>query len=150
MPVVISQLRPEELQSAVDFAKTVGCDAKAESVDPQVSLLARDGETIVAAVLGIKMPSKSCEIRVCFGNTESHDGLMRDLIDKALMKVNGQGIRRCQINQHGNTSPEGDWPAANWIGDPDASAKPDVSVETDTSVEPDASVEPDEGTQNAA
>lgn len=126
MPATISQVRPEELQAAIDFAKTIGLDVEAGLVDPQISLLARDGETIIAAVLGVVHAGKSCDIQVCLSNLDSPGPLMRELIDKALMKVRGLGIRRCQINHHGPDAAPLDWPSANWTGEVDQNKTPNT------------------------
>lgn len=116
MPVTISQLRPEGLQAAVEFAQTTGCTLEPDTVDPQVSLLARDDETIVAAVLGVRTAGRSCELNVCLGKIDDPDQLTGELINKALMKVHGAGIRRCRISHHGRDDLPADWPGANWTG----------------------------------
>ncbi len=124
MPVTISQLRPEGLQVAIDFAKTTGCTPEPDAIDPQVSLLALDGEAIVAAVLGSLGAGRSCRLDVCIGKIDDPDQLTGELVNKALMKVHGAGIRRCRINHHGREDLPADWPSANWTdqGDTETSA----------------------------
>ncbi len=114
MPVTISQLRPEGLQAAVDFAKSIGCTLEPDTIDPQVSLLAKDGETIVAAVIGMHAAGRSCELNVCLSKIDEPDQLTSELVNKALMKVHGAGIRRCRISHHGRDDLPADWPSANW------------------------------------
>jgi len=119
MPVEISQLRPEGLQAAVDFAKTAGFECDADKIDTGVSLIAKEGETLVAVVLGVHKSGPSFSLEVCLDKAEDPDTLTRELIGKALMKVKGAGIRRCQINYHGPDTVSTDWPSANWIGEPE-------------------------------
>jgi hypothetical protein len=122
MPVTISQLRPEGLQDAIEFAKTTGCTVEPEGVDTHVSLVAHDGETIVAAVLGLCQEGRSCELNICLGKFDEPDKLTGDLINKALMKVHGAGIRRCRINHHGRDDLPADWPNTQWTGQDDSEA----------------------------
>jgi hypothetical protein len=122
MPTDISQLRPEGLQAAVQFASTTGCTIEPDTVDPQVSLLARDGETIVAAVLGVHAVGRSCELNVCISKIDDPDQLTGELVNKALMKVHGAGIRRCRINHHGRDDLPADWPNTQWTGLDDTEA----------------------------
>jgi len=129
MPVTISQLRPEGLQDVVEFAKTVGCTLGPDTVDPQVSLVARDGETIVAAVLGMHAAGRSCELNVCLSKTDQPDQLTGELVNKALMKVHGEGIRRCRISHHGRDDLPDDWPSANWTEQNDTQAQAGTDTE---------------------
>lgn len=129
MPVTISQLRPEGLQAAVEFAQTTGCTLEPDAVDTQVSLLARDGEAIVAAVLGIRAAGRSCELNVCLGKIDNPDQLTGELINKALMKVHGAGIRRCRISHHGRDDLPADWPGANWTGQDEAEAESNAETQ---------------------
>lgn len=131
MPILVTQLRPEELDTVLEFAKSTGCTLESESVDTHVSLLAKDGETIVAAVLGLCSSGRTCELNVCLGKTESKgeaeasadDGAMvGELINKALMKVHGAGIRRCRINHHGPDEKPTNWPSSPWTGQSDTEA----------------------------
>lgn len=129
MPVTISQLRPEGLQAAVEFAQTTGCTLEPDAVDTQVSLIARDGEAIVAAVLGIRAAGRSCELNVCLGKIDDPDQLTGELINKALMKVHGAGIRRCRISHHGRDDLPADWPGANWTGQDEAEAESNAETQ---------------------
>lgn len=131
MPFNITQLRPEELESVLEFAKTTGCTLESKSVDTHVSLLAKDGDTIVAAVLGLVSSGRSCELNVCLGKTDADaqeqasadsGALAGDLINKVLMKVHGAGIRRCRINHHGDTATPSNWPSSPWTGQDDTEA----------------------------
>jgi hypothetical protein len=123
MPLEISQLRPEGLPAAVDFAKAAGFECEADAVEPGVSLVARDGEAIVAAALGIRQAGSSFSLEVCLGKVENPASLTQELIDKALMKAKGAGVRRCQINYHGPDAVSSDWPGANWTGGTQADAE---------------------------
>ncbi len=129
MTILVTQLRPEELDAVLEFAKTTGCELKPADVNTRVSLLAKDGDTIVAAVLGLESSGRSCELNVCLGKTGADVGadatsdsgaLAGELINKALMKVHGAGIRRCRINHHGDADPPSNWPSATWTGQDDA------------------------------
>jgi hypothetical protein len=154
MPVTISQIRPEGLQAAVDFAKTTGCTAEPDTVDPQVSLIAQDGETIIAAVLSVRTAGRSCELNVCLSKVDDVDQLIGELINKALMKVNGAGIRRCRISHHGLDNLPSHWPSANWTDQDDATAEAEAEPEPEskTVVESDAEpeIKTDAGTDTEA
>ena len=131
MAILVTQLRPEELASVIDFAKTSGCTMESEDVDTHVSLLAKDGDTIVAAVLGLASSGRTCELNVCMGKTDAEakdevsaesGALAGELINKALMKVHGAGIRRCRINHHGDSGTPSNWPSSPWTGQEDTEA----------------------------
>ena len=123
MPTEISQLRPEGVPAAVEFAETVNCKLEPKAVDPQFSLLARDGDTIVAGILGVRSPGGACELHVCLGPVDDPGKLTGELLNKALMKVHGTGARRCQITHHGNETLPADWPSPKWTGVKDPSAE---------------------------
>lgn len=124
MSAEISQLRPEGVPTAVAFAASVACKLEPTAVDPQISLLAKEGETVVAAILGVQSPGGACELHVCLGPVEDPGKLTGELLNKALMKVHGAGARRCQISYHGNETQPTDWPGPKWTGvkDPPAEA----------------------------
>ncbi len=131
MPILVTQLRPDELEAVLEFAKSTGCTLEAGDVDTHVSLLAKDGDTIVAAVLGLCSSGRSCELNVCLGKADASAEsaepgatgvLTGELINKALMKVHGAGIRRCRINHHGQEEIPSNWPSAPWTGQGDTEA----------------------------
>lgn len=127
MPILVTQLRPEEKEAVLEFAKSTGCTLESEGVDTHVSLLAKDGDTIVAAVLGHCSTERSCELNVCLGKdegaeTQAAGALTGELVNKALMKVHGAGIRRCRINHHGQGDAPSNWPSAPWTGQSDTEA----------------------------
>jgi len=141
MPMDTSQLRPEGVQAAIDFAKSAGCELEADTVDPQVSLISKDGDTIVATILGVHSPGGACELHACFGKAEGSDGIASDLVNKALMKVHGAGHRRCQISYHGPDETPADWPGAKWTGEAPAQSEPQPETnahDEETPDQPDA------------
>lgn len=117
MPTEISQLRPEGMSAAVEFAASVGCQLEPAAVDPQISLLAKDGDTVTAVILGVRSPGGACELHVCLGQADDPGQLTGELLNKALMKVHGAGARRCQISHHGNETQPADWPSPLWTGE---------------------------------
>ncbi len=131
MSAEISQLRPEGVPAAVEFAASVKCKLEPKAVDPQVSLLAKDGDTIVAAILGVQSPGGACELHVCLGTVDDPGKLTGELLNKALMKVHGAGTRRCQISHHGNETQPTDWPGPKWTGEKDPSAEAPATPSTD-------------------
>lgn len=133
MPTEISQLRPEGVPAAVEFAGTVNCKLEPKAVDPQFSLLARDGDTVVAAILGVRSPGGACELHVCLGQVDDPGKLTGELLNKALMKVHGAGARRCQITHHGNEALPADWPGPRWTGVKDPSAETPATPPVDES-----------------
>lgn len=116
MPQDIAQLRPEGIDAAVAFAETVGFKLADQTLDPQVSLIVKDADDIIAAVLGVRTEGGACELHVCLGKVEDPGKLTGELLNKALMKVHGAGARRCQIHHHGREDLPTDWPAAQWTG----------------------------------
>jgi hypothetical protein len=93
--------------------------------------LAKDGDTIVAAILGLRSPGGACELHVCLGQVEDPGKLTGELLNKALMKVHGAGARRCQISHHGNETQPTDWPGPKWTGEKDPNAKAQASQSDD-------------------
>lgn len=143
MPTEISQLRPEGVSAAVEFAGAVDCKLDPKAVDPQVSLLAKDGDTIVAAILGVRSPGGACELHVCFGQIDDPGKLTGQLLNKALMKVHGAGARRCQITYHGSETQPTDWPGPKWTGENKPPAEAHTSPPDDADTEsPEAIEEP--------
>lgn len=124
MPIDISQLRPEGVDDAIAFAKTVNCKLNHDDVDPMVSLIAKAGDTTVAVVLGEQTASGACLLHVCLSRLDEPGQLTGDLLNKALMKVHGAGVRRCQITHHGQDQAPADFPASQWTAhnDDDADA----------------------------
>lgn len=131
MPMDLSQVRPEGVVVAVDFARTCGCELDAKAVDPQVSLIATDPqEQIVAAILGVRTVGGACQLHVCLSRVEDAGPLAGELINKSLMKVHGAGIRRCQIRYHGPDETPAHWPGEKWIGQDEAKAEAVAEPET--------------------
>ena len=124
MPTDISQLRPEGVEAALAFAKTVNCELDHNDVDPLVSLIAKEGDAIVAVVLGRHDPGGACLLHVCLGKLDDPDALTGELLNKALMKVHGAGVRRCQITHHGPDQAPADWPGHHWIAPPGSTPAP--------------------------
>ncbi len=122
MAVLISQLRPEELAAEMEFAASTGCKLDPAKVDAHVSLVAKDGDKLLAAVLGLCSVGRSCELNVCVGEADGPGSLTGELINKVLMKVHGEGIRRCRINHHGQGGVPSDWPGSKWTGQDEAEA----------------------------
>lgn len=116
MPIDVSQLRPEGLDAAIDFAKTVGCELDPQDVDPMVSLIAKEDDAIVAVVLSTHVPGGACQMHVCLGKLDDPGKLTGELLNKTLMKVHGAGIRRCQISHHGAEETPAHWPGTKWTG----------------------------------
>ncbi len=116
MPIEVSQLRPKGVDDAIAFAKTVSCELEPLDVSPTVSLIAKEDDAIVAAVLGVHDTSGACLLHVCLGKLEDPGKTTGDLLNKALMKVHGEGVRRCQIKHHGHDDVASDWPGAKWQG----------------------------------
>jgi hypothetical protein len=126
MPTEISQLRPEGVQAAVEFAGSVGCQLDPKTVNPQVSLIVKDGDTLTAVVLGVHSPGGACELHVCLEQVDDSHKLTAELLNKALMKVHGAGVRRCQISHHGHDNQPVGWSGAKWTGEPEAQSETPV------------------------
>ena len=122
MAVLISQLRLEDLQAVIEFAASTGCKLDPAGVDAHVSLVAKDGDKLLAAVLGLCSTGRSCELNVCVGEVDEPGPLTGELINKVLMKVHGEGIRRCRINHHGQDEVSSDWPGSTWTGQDETEA----------------------------
>lgn len=116
MPIEVAQLRPEGVDAAIEFAKSTGCELQPQAIDPMVSLIAREDETIVAAVLGVHLTGGACELHVCLSKLDDPGTLTGELLNKALMKVHGSGTRRCQIHHHGPEDTPVNWLGEKWTG----------------------------------
>lgn len=116
MSIKIAQLRPEGVDAAIEFAKTVGCELNPQDVHSSISLIAREGETIVASVMGVHRPGGACELHVCLSKLDDPGKLTGELLNKTLMKVHGAGARRCQIHHHGPEETPANWLGEKWTG----------------------------------
>ena len=134
MSITISQLRPAGLAAAVEFAKGLGLESDPKKVDTDVSLVAREDETIVAVILGIRHDISSVDLEVCLGELEDSAGTTRKLIDKSFMKFKAVGIRRCQIHYHGKEAVSKDWPNAKWTAGQEDEVND--SIETNATKQP--------------
>ncbi len=156
MTTEVSQLRPEGIEAAAEFARSVGFDIRAKDIDQNISLITQLEHEIIAAVIGVHNPGGACDLHVCLGKLEDPAQVTSDLLDKALMKVCGSGVRRCQFSYHGTEDQPVDWPGAKWCASEDehAEAPPaveqvaeaedvaEVETEPDTVVEVEAEAEP--------
>ena len=125
MPIEVAQLRPEGVDAAIEFAKSAGCELEPQAIDPMVSLIASEDETIVASVLGVQVPGGACELHVCLSKLDDPGKLTGELLNKTLMKVHGAGTRRCQIHHHGPEETPANWLGEKWTGQEASVADPD-------------------------
>lgn len=121
MSIQISEVRHEELEAALAFAREGGSAVEAGQVWPRLSLLARDGAAIVGVALCVVVPGDGAVVElVVSGGLDPTHG--RGLVDKALLKLRAEGLHTCRIHTHGPDGAADFWAAANWLTDPDAHA----------------------------
>ncbi len=135
MTTEVSQLRPEGIEAAAEFARSVGFDIRANDIDPNISLITQHEHEIIAAVLGVHNPGGACDLHVCLSKLDDPAQITSDLLDKALMKVCGAGVRRCQFSYHGTEDQPVDWPGAKWCAAEDEPAEKPSTVEQETESE---------------
>ncbi|MFW6059242.1 MAG: hypothetical protein ACODAQ_03620 [Phycisphaeraceae bacterium] len=115
MTCEIRELRCDELEEALQFARQYHGELDAAQVRRRASVLARDEQGGIAGAAFCIGPSSQRTLEVVV-SPQADPSLLRRLVDKALLKLRSENVRRCVI--HTATDDAGGdqfWSATRWI-----------------------------------
>ena len=113
MAYEIRELRHDELEEAVQFAREQGSALQASQVRPRSSVLARDEQDAVVGGAFCFGPRYQLALEVVVSQ-QADPALTRQLVDKALLKLRSENVRRCVIRTTAEVSDEPLWAAVRW------------------------------------
>jgi hypothetical protein len=125
MSTAIQELRPDSLDAAAAFATAAGCRVDRGRVIPMLSLVAVEGEQMVAAALCVELAHRRHRVEVAVNDLPNRAALHRSLVDKALMKIAAAGVRTFDIRTNGHADQTDFWNAVSWI---DQTLSPDTGT----------------------
>ena len=108
------EIRKEERDAAIDFAKEQGCAIKPETLRHHLSLVVKAEEDLVAAALCVEVESNRFAIEIAHAGSVE-DALITELADRCLRKVQAQGIASARINSPTETATQTIWQCTNWL-----------------------------------
>ncbi len=124
MDTTIRQLLPCDMDAAIAFVRSLRGDGAAGAeddraamaeVDHRVSLIASDSaDAIIGLALCSAAPRVGEPYRLQINVSPQRPGLVRTLIDKALLKLHARGIHKCRI-MLGDEEPNEIWHATRWL-----------------------------------
>ena len=79
-----------------------------------LSVVARDGERIIAAVLCRRDGSRGCVDELVIDPSREDSDVLCCLFDKALRKMTARGIHRLSVNLLGNSGDAAFWRSVRW------------------------------------
>lgn len=117
MPASIQELRPTEVAAAAEHAGACGCAIDASGIVPSLSLIAREGDAIVALALCASSGGRRGRhaIEIVHAEGACDEALHRSLVDKALMKIRARRIKTCDIRRNGRPEDATFWGGVSWI-----------------------------------
>jgi hypothetical protein len=120
MSVELTELRVEQVDEAVVFVREHGGQALPANAVWPLSLLAKQGGSIVAVALCCRNGSEHRLDVVLDRTAQDPADLARLLVDKALLKVQARGIHKCAIRVLADEPDALLWADAAWTGTPEA------------------------------
>lgn len=124
MSIHISELRAQDALGVAPLWSQAHASGDGEALEPAIaehltrnpglSLVARDGETIVGLVLCSKRGDRGCVNRLVVAESHKDQPIARALVDKAMLKLAAQGIHKCGLDVVDETSRQPFWEAARW------------------------------------
>ncbi|MEX0654841.1 MAG: hypothetical protein WD534_16885 [Phycisphaeraceae bacterium] len=111
MAVTIREMRLDDVEAVVSAVGKAGATVDRAAVLHNLSLLAmaegggEAGGVMPGAVLCVRSEGGGVALEVIF---DAEPALVRQLIDKALVKLHAAGIRTCRIRIHGTLPSESD------------------------------------------
>jgi hypothetical protein len=113
--ITVSELRREQVPAAVDLLRQLGGQADAGGLDVIQSLVAQEEGAIVGAILCRRDGAGRCTLQVGRNEQVTDDGLMRLLVDKALLKLQARGVHKCVIAPVGPACERAFWSSLAWL-----------------------------------
>lgn len=125
MAYAMREPRGDELEEALAFAREHGRSIESAQVQPHLSVLARDEQGGLQGMALCVMPRPQLTLEVV-AHPEADDALTRQLVDKALLKLRSEHVRRCIIHTTSEDGHDPFWSTARW-GDPVAAPSATVA-----------------------
>lgn len=115
MPVTMQEVRPETLAEAKAFAE--GCGAKLDggTIVTTMSLIATDGDTVVAAALCVAQRGARHRVEVAIKDAVKDADLHRRLVDKSMNKLQSRDVRKFDIRTNGQGETREFWHSVSWL-----------------------------------
>ena len=107
----LDQSDPMPFDSDVDLAQFLQHNSG-------LSVVARDGQRIIAVVLCRRDGNRGCVEELVMDPSQSNSDISSRLFDKALRKLKARGIHRLRVNLLDNSSAEAFWRSIGWSDRP--------------------------------
>ncbi len=115
MPIEFREVRRGEIDDALAFAVGLGADVSKPALRHQLSLVAVNAEkTILGSALHEVADDGRRHILIHL-KPDTHPGLGRLLIDRALRKAEAAGLATTHVTIHHAEADESTWTAAEWL-----------------------------------
>lgn len=112
----IQELRPDDVEAALACAQAAGGEPRREAILPAASLIAYDDDGEPAAVmLALRGESRGIVIDVTLTARCQEPSDIQRLIDKALLKLQSRGYRKCRFRLRPEAQGAQMWSGANWL-----------------------------------
>lgn len=144
MAIQISELRPDE---AAEVAALWHAHGDATPVDEAcklvsdhlhrfsgLSLVAREARQIVGLVLVGRDAVGSYRNHLCLHPEHTQDGVDRQLLDKAMVKLHAKGIRKFRLQGIGESGVQAMWESVRWLRAEGSTAAAVVPQEAESAV----------------
>ncbi|MEM9882470.1 MAG: hypothetical protein AAF800_06115 [Planctomycetota bacterium] len=115
MSIEFREIRREELDEALRFVAGLDDTFEPTGVDPALSLLARNDERVtLGSALHQTTPDGRRRLRVHL-DPQTHPGLARLLIDRALRKAEAAGVSTAEVQIAETDTASRTWADADWL-----------------------------------
>ena len=115
MSITINELRPDQLNDALEFAARCGSEVGRGRAVAALSLRAVEDEQTLATAVCFEQPNHRHRVEVSLQDLAGQAELHRALVDKALMKLAAAGVRKFDIVTNGAAEQRDFWQAVSWI-----------------------------------
>ncbi|MBB6429945.1 hypothetical protein [Algisphaera agarilytica] len=115
MPIEFREVRWEEIDEALAFANGLGGDIAKPALRHQLSLVATNSEK---AILGSALHESAADGRRLIHihlKPDTHPGLGRLLIDRALRKSEGADVTTATVKIHHEEAEQTTWSSTDWL-----------------------------------
>ncbi|MEM6459406.1 MAG: hypothetical protein AAF710_08465 [Planctomycetota bacterium] len=115
MSIEFREIRREELGEALSFVAALGAAVEPDGVEPGLSLLARNDERVT---LGSALHQATADGRrrlLVHLDPQTHPGLARLLIDRALRKAEAAGVATAEVQIAETDTASRTWADADWL-----------------------------------
>lgn len=136
MPVSIQEVRPETLAEAKSFAEGCGSTFDGGRIITTMSLVAvDDADAILGTALCVEQQGTRHRLEISVKDLAADGELHRRLVDKAMIKLQANGVRKFDIRSNGQGESREFWHSVSWL-DRHAAAAEAVDPEPQVQAEP--------------